>query len=204
MSNTVRTGDWTQTFAGIQFYPFDPRPDEVKIKDIAHALSMICHFNGHTREFFSVAQHSLMVSYLLPAEHKLWGLMHDSAEAYIGDMIRPIKTHSDMFSFALIEGRLLDNWTARLPPPMEDHRCGDRLSGRILSPHAGDILMKKNVIPQVTCLTERWRCTGCALPCEVTICYTDDKLPDHLKGKDRLNRKSCLCGNNGITDWVKL
>lgn len=57
-----RHGDWIQVHSGGQFWPLDPRADEVKITDIAHALSLICRFTGHTKEFYSVAQHSVLVA----------------------------------------------------------------------------------------------------------------------------------------------
>lgn len=87
------TGGWIQTFTGKKFYPLAPRIEHICIEDIAHALSMICRYGGHCREFYSVAQHSVMVSDWLP-ELKLEGLMHDASEAYLGDVTRPVK-HSD-------------------------------------------------------------------------------------------------------------
>ena len=58
----MRYGDFIQTYSGIEFYPLDPRIEEVKLLDIAHALSNICRFTGHCNEFYSVAQHSVLVS----------------------------------------------------------------------------------------------------------------------------------------------
>ena len=90
-----RIGDWMTTYTGRQFWPLDPRPEDVCIEDIAHALSMICRFGGHCRKFYSVAQHSCYVASLIPGPEKdgtsLAALMHDAAEAYVGDLIRPIK-----------------------------------------------------------------------------------------------------------------
>ncbi len=87
----TRRGDWFLTFSGVQFWPMDPRPDEVRIEDIAHALSRVCRYGGHCLDWYSVAQHSLMVSTLVPPDLALHGLLHDAEEAYTGDMIRPIK-----------------------------------------------------------------------------------------------------------------
>lgn len=82
---------WIQTFTGRKFYPLDPRAADVDVRDIAHALAMKCRFGGHCRAFYSVAQHSVLVSQAVRAEHALWGLMHDAAEAYLADVGRPVK-----------------------------------------------------------------------------------------------------------------
>lgn len=87
----VRKGDWIQTASGRQFWPLDPHPDEVCIEDIAYALSMICRFGGHCSRFYSVAEHSVHVVHNVSPENRLWGLLHDASEAYIGDMVRPLK-----------------------------------------------------------------------------------------------------------------
>lgn len=79
------------TFSGIRVDPFDLKPEHVRIEDIAHSLSMQCRFTGHVREFYSVAEHSVRCSWMVPKEHRLWALLHDAAEAYCADMIRPIK-----------------------------------------------------------------------------------------------------------------
>lgn len=85
---------WMETFTGKKFWPLDPRIEDVGIEDIAHALSLICRFGGQCREFYSVAQHSCLVADIVLAQepqYALAALVHDAAEAYIGDVIRPIK-----------------------------------------------------------------------------------------------------------------
>jgi hypothetical protein len=79
------------TRTGRLFDVLNPRPGDVDIEDIAHALAHSCRWGGHCCVFFSVAQHSVMVSRHVPEEHALWGLLHDAAEAYLVDMPRPIK-----------------------------------------------------------------------------------------------------------------
>lgn len=86
-----RKGPWFLTFTGRQIYPFDMRAEDIDIADIAHSLSLQCRFNGHCREFYSVGLHSIYVAYHLPQELKFVGLLHDATEAYVGDMIRPLK-----------------------------------------------------------------------------------------------------------------
>lgn len=110
MESAIREGDWMQTFTGRQFWPHDPRPGDFSLRDIAHSLSYQCRYNGHCTRFYSVAQHSIHVSELLETRmcdprHRMWGLMHDAAEAYVGDMIRPIKR--SMPEFCAMEDAIL-------------------------------------------------------------------------------------------------
>ena len=69
----------------------DPSASRFDVTDIAHALSNICRFTGHTRQFYSVAEHSVLCSYLVPHEDRMIALMHDAAEAFIGDVSSPLK-----------------------------------------------------------------------------------------------------------------
>lgn len=84
-------GEWMQTRAGLAYWPLDPKPEEILIDDIAHALGMLCRYGGHCRRFYSVAEHSVLVSKLVPKEHALLGLLHDATEAYLVDIPRPVK-----------------------------------------------------------------------------------------------------------------
>lgn len=93
---------WIQTFTGRQFFPIRPRPGDVCIEDVAHALALKCRFTGHCARFYSVAEHSVRcVQFLGEAVAGRHGLMspalamaallHDAAEAYLPDVARPIK-----------------------------------------------------------------------------------------------------------------
>ncbi len=86
------------TVTGKHFYPLNPNPDDIDIKDIAHALSLICRANGHFIHFYSVAQHCIACAteaaergYSL--EVILGCLLHDASEAYLCDVTRPVKKH---------------------------------------------------------------------------------------------------------------
>lgn len=88
---TERIGDWIQTFTGRQFWPLDPHPDDIDIADIAHALAHDCRYGGHCRRFYSVAEHSVLLSRAVAPEFRLAALMHDSPEGYLRDLVRPVK-----------------------------------------------------------------------------------------------------------------
>lgn len=82
--------------SGKRFHVLDPRPDDIKIADIAASLSKLCRYTGHCKQFYSVAEHCYLVSVILEKElgrpeAAMWGLLHDAQEAYIGDMSRPLK-----------------------------------------------------------------------------------------------------------------
>ena len=89
--------DWILTHTGKKFYPLDPDPSLIDIEDIAHSLSLLCRYNGHCHSFYSVAEHSVRLSYVVPPEDAFWGLMHDAGEAYFSDLPRPIKNQFPRF-----------------------------------------------------------------------------------------------------------
>lgn len=93
---------WLQTYSGARVSVMNPQPEQMLIEDIATALSKQCRFNGHCKEFYSVAEHSIRGAYLALG---LYGvdvakefLLHDATEAYMGDMIRPVKLMIPQFS----------------------------------------------------------------------------------------------------------
>lgn len=84
---------WIVTRSGKEFDLLDPQPDMIEIQDIAHSLSRIERFNGHTigNKTVNVALHSLMVAYDVHPGLRMSGLLHDAHEAYIGDISTPVK-----------------------------------------------------------------------------------------------------------------
>jgi hypothetical protein len=99
MNGPPAPGPYLQTVSGRWVNPFDPDPEQLDPGDIARALANQCRFGGHSRVFYSVAQHSLIVSELVEAEggdaeDAFAGLMHDATEAYLGDMPHPLKHRS--------------------------------------------------------------------------------------------------------------
>jgi len=90
---------WIQTYTGIEFDILEPTEDMVNLIDIAHSLSMECRYGGHIGDFYSVASHSMFVEYLMrdySPMFRLTALLHDAAEAYLKDVLRPIKRYTQM------------------------------------------------------------------------------------------------------------
>lgn len=86
-----------ETGSGNVLNLLDPRPEAISIRDIADALSKLCRYTGHCPRHYSVAEHSLMVAIdtdilTTPPEVQLEALLHDAAEAYVGDVAAPLKT----------------------------------------------------------------------------------------------------------------
>lgn len=91
------------TYSGVKFTIFDPQIEDIQIEDIAHALSQLCRFTGHTRHFYSVAEHAYLASKLVPPSFALEALLHDAAEAYCNDLSRPMKHHPRLTGYTEVE-----------------------------------------------------------------------------------------------------
>jgi uncharacterized protein len=108
----LEPGPFIQTLSGRRVNPLDAAPEDIDPADIARALANTCRFGGHARAFYSVAQHSVIVCDLLEArgatvEELLAALLHDAAEAYLGDLPHPLKHRSELgAAFRVAEKRL--------------------------------------------------------------------------------------------------
>lgn len=79
------------TYSGKLVDLYQPEPDTIDFADIAMALGRLNRYNGHTTRPYTVAEHSIRMSYLVPEEDAVWALVHDAAEAFTGDIISPVK-----------------------------------------------------------------------------------------------------------------
>lgn len=101
--------DWIQTYTGKKFFPLKPQIEDICIEDIAHSLAMQCRYVGHTKEFYSVAQHSVLISRFWFAENqelRKYALLHDASEAYLSDIPRPLKQLDEFNFYRQAERRL--------------------------------------------------------------------------------------------------
>ncbi len=99
------------TFSGRRFDPLMMTPEDVALEDIAHALSLLCRGGGQLKYFYSVGQHC--INCMKEAKARGWSkrmqlacLIHDASEAYISDIIRPVKVR--LSNYMEIEERIMD------------------------------------------------------------------------------------------------
>ncbi len=149
------------THSGISFNLMEPDPDLIEIDDIAHALAYICRFTGHTRVFYSVAEHSVRTSLCacVPQEHALEALLHDAAEAYIGDVSSPLK--AQLHEYRNIEFRLEQAIRQRFGLPPKHAPCVKQADLTMLATekrdlmpmHADDWALLQNITPLAEAIT---------------------------------------------------
>jgi hypothetical protein len=134
-----------KTASGKRWHILDPRPELVDVEDIAHALSMQCRFNGHCRQFYSVAQHAVVVArevYRATSDIELafWGLHHDDEEAYLGDIVRPLKRLETMSRFREVAKRTQDAIAQALGFPSEEPAIVKQIDSRVLATEQRDLM----------------------------------------------------------------
>ncbi len=111
-----RLGAWSQAYSGMRFWVLEPRADEITYDDICIGLARAFRYRGQTRDAYSVAEHSVIVSLYVEkfARERGWkeddvltmareALLHDAPEAYIGDIARPLKRQKVMKGYGKVE-----------------------------------------------------------------------------------------------------
>lgn len=139
-------GFYIRTFTGKQIYWSDIEHAPIDIRDIAHGLANNCRWTGHTRVFYSVAQHCVFASYLTPLAHRLAGLLHDGAEAYVHDTPSPLKWHlkgQGFTAFADIEKAVDKRIFEALGVPWPRDHSVKRVDMRLLSTEHRDLMPKE-------------------------------------------------------------
>ena len=111
------------TYKKIEFYPLDPKSEDICIEDIAHALSLLCRANGHFKHFYSVGLHSINCAKEAIArgysDRVILGcLLHDGSEAYLADITRPVKKHLQKYLEIedALQGKIFEKWIPSLTP----------------------------------------------------------------------------------------
>lgn len=105
------------TYRKKEFYPLDPKIEDLDIVDIAHALSLLCRANGHFKHFYSVGLHSINCAYEAQArgysKNVILGcLLHDGSEAYLADITRPVKKHLHKYLEIedVLQSKIFEKW----------------------------------------------------------------------------------------------
>lgn len=160
---------WITTASRGKFYPKDPEGTSYVIPDIAHALSNTCRFSGQCDRFYSVAEHSILVSKLAyeirpkvegpndPLNTLRWGLLHDASEAYLTDIPRPIKYLPEMAGYRALEKRVMaaiqqQFGLSETPPPIVKE--ADLLMLRSEAKHLGLLSQEWDVYDWPDCGTK--------------------------------------------------
>lgn len=135
---------WIQTYSGRRFNPLNPIPETIVIQDIAHALSMICRYNGHCNYFYSVAQHSVLVSYFCDEVDALWGLLHDASEGLGAcDIPAPLKHAPEFRFYKEIENKIQQAVCTRFNLPIQEPPGVKRADKLLLATEAQSVLNRR-------------------------------------------------------------
>ncbi len=138
-------GSFIETFTGQAFYPLAPKVEDIRLGDIAHALSQQCRFAGHTREFYSVAEHCVRVCRYLkeagaPKNVQLWGLLHDASEAYLVDIPSPLKRSKVFKTYRESERKVMARICERYDLPLKQPEAVTYADQVLLATEARDLM----------------------------------------------------------------
>jgi len=153
MTNISNDEAWIATATGGQFSLSNPQPEQVVLADIAFALSKQCRFNGHCSAFYSVAEHCVLMTRFAErngatVDELLHILLHDATEAYVGDMVAPLK--NIMPDFRALEARVWDTIIDRFDLTTEQNVSVRTLDLRMLA-REKEVLLPENT-PDWACL----------------------------------------------------
>jgi len=146
MENADRGTDCIMTFTGRSFFPLDPRPEDISIDDIGHALSLQCRFAGHTTTFYSIAEHCYHLSLFVPPEDALWALLHDASETWIHDISRPVKNLLGE-PYKRIENNIMQAVCTKFHLPFEMPASVKEMDNRILGDERDTLMQPSDNFP---------------------------------------------------------
>ena len=153
LNNKLVSGAFTVTSGGHKFRLDTPDSNCYTISDIGQALAKLCRFNGHTNRFYSVAEHCVHMSKLVPEQYALEALMHDAVEAYIGDFPKPVKVAIPLISELedLVMEAIFDQFSLTFPLPEEVHEVDKRMipteAPQLLDHYSGKVWGMEGVKP---------------------------------------------------------
>lgn len=144
------------TYSGGKFHPLSPREDEVRLTDIAHALSNICRWTGHVRWFYSVAEHCVRASHLVEDQDALAVLMHDASEAYCIDVPTPIKHSELMRPYRIVEALVQEVIGEHFNIDWKKHHAVIKAADAVMLASEARDLLRGVVLPDnITVMEER-------------------------------------------------
>lgn len=179
---------WTLTG---HMFPLAAKPDQIRIRDIARGLATKFRYNGHTVVPYTVAEHSVIVSLYVAPEFARQALLHDATEAYLGDMIRPIKYRPIMKAYREAEARLelviFDRF--RIGATEESYKAVKAIDDRILIDEIGQLISRQAAPDMVEVRRKYGEPLGASIPClsprdaEYVFCSRFAELfPEELAG----------------------
>jgi hypothetical protein len=166
--------DFIPTYRGFDLDLCNPQVEQIDLLDIAHALSQVCRFAGHTSEFYSVAQHSVIVSRTVPPPYGLLALLHDAAEAYVGDVTSPLKPH--LTDYAAIEDRIQAVILKRFGLECDE-------TARTVIKTADQIVLATEIRDLIGGRRERWKTLPAPLPQKITPWLTCGRAALEFKAR---------------------